>query len=415
MITMTTLPNGVRIITERVTYVQSVSIGLWADAGARDEDDSNRGISHFMEHMLFKGTATRSARQIADLFDSLGGQLNAFTEKEYTCYYAKVLSEHVPTALEVLADMFLNSAIDPQEIELEKKVVLEEIKRHEDTPDDRVHDMFTETVWDTHPLGRSILGSAATVSALTRDDLVRFMQAKYRPDSIVISAAGNLVHEDIVQRIASLFGHLEGKKSTICHSRPAFSIESKLTDKTTEQVHFCIGAQGYSHLDPEKYVLAIIDATLGGGISSRLFQEIRETRGLAYSIGSYSVAHREGGFFTVYGGTSMDNVEQVVDLIRVEFKNILESNVTEDELVRAKNQIRGGLLLGLEGMSSRMMRMAKSELYFGRIIPIDEIVNAVLNVKHEDIEQVAQHLFGDGSFPIVAIGPFNARKTVTLS
>ncbi|HEY3297330.1 MAG TPA: pitrilysin family protein [Armatimonadota bacterium] len=415
MIKTETLPNGVRVITEDVPYVQSVSIGIWADSGSRDENDCVLGISHFIEHMLFKGTPTRTARQIADAFDSLGGQINAFTEKEYTCYYAKVLSEHMPIAFEILSDMFLNSSIDPQEIELEKKVVIEEIKRHEDTPDDLVHDLFAETVWESHPLGRSILGSVGTVSAFTQADLKEFMNARYTPDSIVISAAGNLVHEQVVDIISGLFGQIEGKRTELSHSRPAFTSESKITTKTTEQVHLCIGTPGFSHQDREKYALAVIDATLGGGISSRLFQEIREKRGLAYSIGSYSVAHREGGFFTVYAGTSMENVEEVVNLVKVEFDNVRDRNITEEELTRAKNQIRGAILLGLEGMSSRMIRAAKSELYYGRIVPVEEIVSAVMEVTHEDVQRIAGQIFAEPAYPVVAIGPFNGRKDVHCS
>jgi len=410
MVKKETLPNGVRIITERVTHVQSVAIGIWANAGGRNEEMSNLGISHFIEHMLFKGTTTRSARQIADEFDSLGGQLNAFTDKEYTCYYAKVLSEHLPNALDVLSDMFMNSTLDKQEMDLEKKVVLEEIKRHEDTPDELIHDMFAESIWSDHPLGRSLLGTEKSVSSLSRSDLRKFMGKWYAPDGIVITAAGNLVHQEVVDKISSLFGHLSGKSNDSAYVAPAFTPHSKMTDKTTEQVHMCIGTKGCSHLDQRKYALTIIDVTLGGGMSSRLFQEIREKRGLAYAIGSYSVAYRDCGFFTVYGGTSMENVDQVKELVLAEFKNVRDSNITNEEMTRAKNQIRGSLVLGLEGMSSRMIRLAKSEIYFGRVIPIKELIELVMNVTHEDIEGVAQYMFDDQDFPIVAIGPFNEGK-----
>jgi predicted Zn-dependent peptidase len=249
MIKKETLPNGVRVITEEVTHVQSVSIGIWADSGSRGEAESNKGISHFIEHMLFKGTPTRTARGIADAFDWLGGQVNAFTEKEYTCYYAKVLCEHLPVAIDILSDMFLNSLLDPEEIELEKKVILEEIKRHDDTPEDLVHDLFTETVWPSHPLGRSILGNAESVSALRQEHLREFMGSRYTPDGIVVSAAGNLSHEQVVDKVSALFGHLEGKKEGLDLTRPVFSSESKLTSKVTEQVHFCMGTPGFSHLD----------------------------------------------------------------------------------------------------------------------------------------------------------------------
>ena len=410
MVKKETLPNGVRILTESVPHVQSVSVGIWMNSGARDEDEANRGISHFIEHMLFKGTETRSARQIADEFDCIGGQLNAFTEKEYTCYFAKVLSEHVPVALDVLADMLLHSMLDVQEIELEKKVVLEEIKRHEDTPEDLVHDMFAQSVWGNHPLGNPVLGTSKAVAKLSRADLLEFTRTRYTPDSIVVSAAGNLVHEQLVEQINSLFGDLEGKKIAPVQSAPSFSSLSSKSSRTTEQVHFCMGAPGFSQLDPDKFVLAIIDATLGGGMSSRLFQEIRENRGLAYAIGSYSASYREGGFFTVYGGTSMEHVDEVLDLVRKEFSSILKENITDDELARAKNQIRGALVLSQESMSSRMIRMAKSELYFGRLIALDELIKAVLKVTHEDIGSVASRVFGESVYPVVAVGPFKKRK-----
>ena len=410
MVKKETLPNGVRVLTETVSHVQSVSVGIWMNSGARDEDEANRGISHFIEHMLFKGTETRTARQIADEFDSIGGQLNAFTEKEYTCYFAKVLSEHLPVAVDVLADMLLHSVLDLQEIELEKNVVLEEIKRHEDTPEDLVHDMFARSIWGDHPLGNPVLGTSKTVAKLSRADLVEFARTRYTPDSIVVSAAGNLVHEQLVQQIARLFGSLEGTKIAPVHAVPSFSSLSSRSNKTTEQVHFCMGAPGFSQLDPDKYALAIIDATLGGGMSSRLFQEIRENRGLAYAIGSYSASYREGGFFTVYGGTSMEHVDEVLDLVRIEFCNVLKDNITDDELTRAKNQIRGALVLSQESMSSRMIRMAKSELYFGRLIALEELIQAVLKVTHDNIGGVASRIFGESSYPVVAVGPFKKRK-----
>lgn len=411
MIKKETLPNGVRVITEQVPYVQSVSIGLWANSGARHETDASRGISHFLEHMLFKGTPTRSARQVAMEFDSIGGHVNAFTEKEYTCYYAKILSEHMCFAFEILADMFLNSKLETKDIEMEKKVVLEEIKRHEDTPDDLVHDVFLETVWGNHPLGKCILGTNQTVSNLTQSDLRQFIAQRYTPDAIVVAAAGNLVHEELVEKVSSLFGHLEGKQSVNTSIVPGFTNESKVTRKTTEQVHFCIGTHGFSHLDPEKFSLAVIDSTLGGGMSSRLFQEVRESRGLAYDIGSYSSSYREGGTFTVYGGTSPENVEEVIDLVQKEFSSIRQHNITPEELTRAKNQIRGGLVLSLEGMSSRMIRIAKSDLYFGRIVPMEELIARVMEVGHEDVAKVAERIFSESVFPMVAIGPLKKGKS----
>ena len=404
------LPNGVRVLTENMAHVQSVATGIWISSGGRDEEDTNRGISHFIEHMLFKGTEKRTARQIADEFDSIGGQLNAFTDKEYTCYYAKVLSEHLPIALDVLSDMLLNSLLDPREIALEKNVVLEEIKRHEDTPEELVHDAFVQTVWGSHPLGKPVLGTVKSVEGLNRDDLLEFMRTKYSPDSIVVGAAGDVNHEELVDRIGSLFGSLEGSKAPPVHVAPAFTNESVLTDKITEQVHFCMGAPGFSQLDPERYALALLDTTLGGGMSSRLFQEIREKRGLAYSIGSYTAAYREGGFFTVYGGTSLESIDEVLELVRAEFASVRDGNIKPEELTRAKNQLRGALVLAQESTSSRMMRMSKSELYFGRAIPLKELISSIVKVDHDDIARVTERIFVASEFPVVAIGPFKNRK-----
>lgn len=410
MVRKDVLPNGVRVITECVPYVQSVSVGIWAGSGARDEDDSTLGISHFLEHMLFKGTEKRTAREIADEFDSVGGQLNAFTEKEYTCYYGRVLKEHLSLAVDVLSDMFLNSRLDPGEIELEKGVVLEEIKRHEDSPDDLIHEMFAQLVWSGHPLGRPVLGTSRTVGSLTRDDLQAFMRTRYTPDTVVVAAAGNLVHEEFVEQVAALYGGLSGAKSGPERSSPLFSGRTTLTHKDTEQVHLCIGTRGYSHLDNAKYALAIIDTTLGGGMSSRLFQEIREKRGLAYAIGSYSASYNEGGLFAVYGGTSLDNMEQVVSVVREQFEDIGTNGVADHELERAKNQIRGALVLGQENMSNRMMRMAKSELYYGRVIPMEELIQNITNVSHTDVKKVAHRLFVESVFPMAAIGPFEIAR-----
>lgn len=412
MVRKETLPNGVRVITETVPHVQSVTVGIWVDSGARDENTPKRGISHFLEHMLFKGTETRTAKQIACAFDSIGGQLNAFTDKEYTCYFGKVLSEHLPLAVDVLSDMLLNSQLDPSEIALEKNVVLEEIRRYEDTPDDLIHDIFAQTAWEGHPLGNSILGTNKSVGALSRNDLIKYIDANYAPNGIVVAAAGNLAHDELVEKISSIFGHLSGTKKPPKHAAPSFSSEMLLSEKDTEQVHFCIGTRGFSQLDPDKYTLALIDTTLGGGMSSRLFQEIRESRGLAYAIGSYSSCYREGGLFTVYGGTGIENVEEVFSLIRVEFSNVLKNSITEEELSRAKNQIKGALVLSQESMSSRMIRIAKSDLFYGRIIPLDEMISKIMSVTRDNVARVAQNIFAGESYAIAAIGPFKNRKVV---
>lgn len=402
----TILPNGVRILSERVPYVDSVSVGIWAKAGSRDEDLKRRGMSHFVEHMLFKGTDRRSARQIADDMDGLGGHLNAFTDKEFTCYYAKVLSEHLPAAMDIVTDMFLHSKFDAEEIEREKNVVLEEIKRHQDTPEDHVHDLLMEALWKKHRLGNPVIGHGSVVRKLARQDLVDYVEEFYRPDAIVVSAAGNVEHRELVDLVAGAFGDLRGGRPPRVAVEAVAYQDHKLLNRATEQVHFCLGTAGFAQERPEKYALATIDSVLGGGMSSRLFQEIRENRGLAYSVGSYSASYQEAGMFAIYGGTSVQNVEQVLDLARAECENISRNSVTDAELERSKNQIRGALVLGQESMSNRMSRLAKSEIYYGRIIRLDEIIAQITAVTRDDVAEVASRLFGGGSFALAAIGPF---------
>ncbi|MBP6963310.1 MAG: insulinase family protein [Armatimonadetes bacterium] len=410
MIRKDILPNGVRVISEMVPHVQSVSVGVWAGSGARDEDEQYQGISHFLEHMLFKGTETRNARQIAEEFDSIGGQVNAFTDKEFTCYYARVLHEHLAMAVDVLSDMFMNSKLDPCEIEMEKGVVLEEIKRHEDSPDDLVHDMFARLVWSGHPLGRSVLGTSEAVRSLTRDQLVEFMRTRCTPDTIVVAAAGRLDHDALLDQVSRLYGRLSGAKCDCSRSAPDFSVESALAHRDTEQVHFCIGTKGCSHHDDSRYALAVVDTTLGGGMSSRLFQEVRENRGLAYAIGSYSASYSEGGLFAVYGGSSKGNMDEVVGLVKEQFGDIGANGISDLEMTRAKNQIRGALALGQESMSNRMMRIGKSELHYGRMLTIEELTAKVTNVSHDDVKQVADRFFADAEFPMAAIGPFEPER-----
>ncbi|MCE5324717.1 insulinase family protein [bacterium] len=406
MVSKTILPNGIRILSEHVPYVDSVSVGIWAHAGSRDEIDSRMGISHFIEHMLFKGTHTRGAKQIADEMDSLGGHLNAFTDKEFTCYYAKVLREHLSKAVEIISDMVLNSVLDPAEMDREKNVVIEEIGRHQDTPEDHVHDLLAEVLWKGHRLGNSVIGSGEVVKNLTRDDLLAYLGEFYCPDALVISAAGNIDHREFVDLVAKAFGDLAGKRTPRVMHDARINLDVRVIDKTTQQVHFCLGTRGYAQDSREKYALAAIDSALGGGMSSRLFQEIREKRGLAYAIGSYSASYQEAGMFAIYGGTSIQNIKYVLELTQTECENIKKSSVTDAELERAKNQIRGALVLGQESMSNRMSRLAKSEMYFGRLVRLEEIIGSIMAVTKDDVAAVASQLFEDSKFAIAAIGPF---------
>jgi predicted Zn-dependent peptidase len=407
MIQRDVLPNGVRVVTEKIDYVQSASIGIWVGVGARDESTSVRGISHVIEHMLFKGTEKRNAQQIADEIDNVGGFLNAFTDKEYTCYYSKVLSEYIDVAIDVLSDMFLNSIIDPAELARETNVILEEIKRHEDQPDDLVHDIFYETIWPGHALGKPVIGTVETVSSFKRDNLFKYMHKRYTPDTIVVSAAGNLDHQQIVDMVSARFGHLTGSRADWREPdiAPIASLLTTSVAKPVEQVHIVIGTPGFSQTDDNRFTLSVIDTILGGGMSSRLFQEIREKRGLAYSVGSYSVGYREGGLFAVYSGSSKESAPEVIAIVKDEFRKIANSDIADIEIVRAKNQIRGALVMSQESMSSRMMRMGKNELVHNRVIPIEEILEKILKITDEDVHAIAQQIFGAGEFAMAQVGP----------
>jgi predicted Zn-dependent peptidase len=411
MIQRDVLPNGVRIVTEKIDYVKSASIGIWVGVGARDETDPLRGISHVIEHMLFKGTEKRNAQQIADEIDTVGGFLNAFTDKEYTCYYSKVLMEYIDVAVDVLSDMFRHSVIDPVELKRETNVILEEIKRHEDQPDDLVHDIFFETIWPTHVLGKPVIGTVKTVSSFKQDDLFGYMRKRYTPDTIVISAAGNLEHQQVVEMVAARFGDLTGSRSDWREPdlTPDIRLATTLVAKPVEQVHVVIGVPGFDQRDDNKYKLSIIDTVLGGGMSSRLFQEIREKRGLAYSVGSYSASYREGGLFAVYSGTSPESAPEVVSIIKEEFGKLAAANVSDTEVIRAKNQIRGSLVMAQESMSNRMMRMGKNELVHNRVIPIEEIMEKIQKITTEDIHDIGKQLFGSGEFAMAQVGPVEKK------
>ena len=409
MILRDVLPNGVRIVSERIDYVESASIGIWVGVGARDETDQICGISHVIEHMLFKGTARRSAKQIADEMDMIGGYLNAFTDKEYTCYYAKVLTENVADGLDILSDMFLNSVLDADELAREKNVIIEEIKQHLDEPDDLVHELFFETLWPNHVLGKPIIGTTETVSALRRDDLVDYIARRYTPDTIVIAAAGNLQHNQIVDMVADRFGSLTGKQTDWRRpeTTPESFVASRLVSKPVEQTQLVLGVPAYSQLDDRKYVLSLFDIAVGGGMSSRLFQEIREKRGLAYSVGTYTSSFREGGAFAVYAGTSPDTAQEVIDITLAELAKVRDENITEIELQRAKNQVRGGMLMGQESMSNRMTRMGKSEITYDRVIPLEEIMAKINGVTLDDTCATARELLHEDAFTMAQVGPFD--------
>lgn len=405
MIQQTTLENGVRIISEHIPYVESIALGVWVGVGAKYEQPEEYGVTHFIEHMLFKGTSRRSARDIADEIAGVGGHINAATDREYTTYYVRMLKESLPPALDVLGDMLLNSSFDPEEIEREKDVVFEEIKRYVDMPEDHVHDILTEITWGEHQLGHPVIGTVETVASRKREDLVSYTRNRYTARRVVIAAAGNLDHQQLVDLAAPVFGVLPPGPVQDEFPHAVHHSATRIVDKATEAAYFCLGAPGFTEHDQNKYPLALLDTILGGGMSSRLFQEVREKRGLAYDIGSYRVSYREAGLFAVYGGTSVDTLSQVIDIVREEFLNVSEHAVPKAELDRAKTQIRGALLLSQENMGSRMSRLGKSLLDYNRYISVDEVIEKINAVTAEDLVRISKDILDPGKASLAIIGP----------
>jgi len=392
LITRHTCENGVRVVLEKIPTVRSVTIGVWIGTGSRDEIVSNNGISHFIEHMLFKGTKTRHAREIAEAFDRVGGQVNAFTSKEYTCLYARVLDDYAAYAVDILADMLFNSLFDETELNKEKQVVSEEIKMYEDTPDDRVHDLLSQATYKEHPLGYSILGTEESLSRFDKELLINHLKSHYFPENLVISIAGN-VDEACIQQIERIFGKHKEKHTVETPIKPFFYPGKIAKKKDTEQAHLCIGFDGVPNGDEAIYPLIVLNNIIGGSMSSRLFQEVREERGLAYSIFSYHSAYKDSGLFTIYGGTGAEQVDVLFDTIFVTIDNILEKGVTEKELKNSQEQIKGNLMLSLESTSSRMNRNAKNELLLQKHRSLDEIIQLVEGVTMKDIKNIAEQLF----------------------
>ncbi|HBP66444.1 MAG TPA: peptidase M16 [Desulfosporosinus sp.] len=409
----TVLPNGVRIITEEIEHVRSAAIGLWVGAGSRDEREGYEGISHFMEHMFFKGTEHRTARALAESLEAVGGQLNAFTTKEYTCYYAKVLDEDLDLAIDVLSDMFFHSLFDEKEIEKEKNVVIEEIKMYEDSPDELIHDIFSEKVWNEHPLGKPILGTEASITSLSRDKIMLFLSEHYAPDNVVVAVAGKIKHEDIVAKLSAQFGTFKRGGRRVLEEAPTGKTVEHYQKKETEQMHIILGVPGLGQDDEDIYAMHIFNNILGGGLSSRLFQEIREQRGLAYSVYSYHSTYVDSGLFAIYAGTSPKNTQEVIECILQELKEISEQGITADELARTKAQIKGGLYLGLESVSSRMSRLGKTELTYNRVLSPEEVIGKLEKVTLEDVLRVIGRLWQKDKISLMTLGP--AGHEVVLS
>jgi predicted Zn-dependent peptidase len=405
MIVREVLDNGLRLITERMPQVRSVTIGVWLTRGSRHETDAQAGIAHFVEHMLFKGTATRTAEDIAQAIDSIGGQLDAFTAKEYASYYIKVLDEHLPLAVELLADIVLRPAFEAEEVEREKKVVLEEIKMVEDTPDDLVHELFTQHFWEGHPLGRPILGSRETVESFTPGLLREYFRRAYVAPNMVVSAAGNLDHAQLRDLIVRAFAEVPSEGELVGEEPPEVVPQVITRTKELEQSHVCLGTNSYPQRHDDRYVSYILNTVLGGSMSSRLFQNVREKRGLAYSVFSGLSAYRDAGNITIYAGCAADAVDQVIDLCVEELRTIKRESVPGTELQRAKDHLKGSLMLSLENTASRMSHLARQEIYFDRHFGLDETLAGVQRVSTGDVQRVAADLFSNGSLAATVLGP----------
>ena len=404
------LPNGVRVLTEAMPHVVSSTIGIWVENGSRYEEPGENGVSHFIEHLLFKGTKKRTAAQIAEQMDAVGGVLNAFTGKEYTCYYAKVLGEDLPMATELLADLFLESVFDPAEIDRERQVVLQEISQAEDTPDDFIHDLFNLHYWQGHPLALPIFGSVETVNAINREALVSFMADRYRAGRVFIAAAGAVDHERLMRDCDRLFGSIAGDGRPEPTSPPQERVVVLNENKKLEQAHICIGAPGLSQTAPNRYAAYVLNTALGGGMSSRLFQEVREKRGRVYSIYSFMSAFLDCGYFAVYAGTNPEWVDEVVEVTLKEINKVVRDGLAPEELARAKSQLKGNMLLGMESTESRMNRVARNEIYFRRDIPIDEIGREIEKVANDQVVELASSCFKPERMGMVLLGDLKGRQ-----
>jgi predicted Zn-dependent peptidase len=401
---------GLRLITEQMPGVRSVTLGVWVSAGSRDEAPRLAGASHFLEHLLFKGTRKRSARDIAEAFDAVGGDLNAYTAKEHTTFYSRVLDRDLPMAVDYLCDQLQDSILRPADVDAERQVILEEIHMHEDTPDELVHELFAQTLWTDHPLGRPVLGTVETITSATRDQIRRFWKRHYVPANFIVVAAGNLQHEKVARLVES---HVDtgkrvrnGGAGVRAGGRaPAPSGRSNVRRRDTEQAHISLGTAGLARSDPRRFAFGLVNSAIGGGMSSRLFQEIREKRGLAYSVFSYHTMYAETGMFCVYAGTTPSRANEVLSIVSAELEDVAGKGLTSDELERAKSHMKGSLALSQEDTGGRMTRLGKSEIGHGEILSIDEVMERIDAVTSEDAREVAETVLTRPR-AVTVIGPF---------
>jgi predicted Zn-dependent peptidase len=413
----TILANGIRIVTEEIPHVRSLSLGFWIETGSRDEFPANNGISHFIEHMVFKGTKKRNIKEIAQSIESVGGYLNAFTSKEHTCYYARVLDEHLELATDVLSDMVFQPTFPEKEFEKERNVILEELKQAEDDPDDIIQDYFEKAIFKTNPLGMPVIGTAKSISSITRKDLVQHRSEQYTSANLVVSAAGNLKHEDVVELIKRYI-----QKSTNSTSKKADHIQSVFEEpssvlceyyKPIQQAHICLGTIGFHVHDERRFTMQVLNTLLGDGMSSRLFQNIREKYGFAYAVYSFNNMMQDTGAFGVYIGTDNSHVQRCLDLVWKELKSLRTHGIKKQELTRTKAQLKGGMMLGMENIPNRMIRLGSSELYFGELIALDAIIKKIGAVTREEVQETAEELFKEDRFAIVIFHPNGKHETTT--
>ncbi len=407
--------SGLRLLTERMPGVRSVALGFWVLAGSRDEPPPISGSSHFLEHLLFKGTKTRSAREVAEAFDAVGGDVNAFTAKEYTCFYARVRDRDLPMAVEQLSDMLQHSVLREPDFESERRVILEEINVHEDTPDDLIHDLFVESLWPDHPLGRPVLGTKASIRAATRDQVRRFYRRHYVPRNVVVVAAGNLQHEQLIDLLSSSMptGRVRSGGPAAWNLRkvgraPAPSGRTVERRRDTEQAHICVGTSGLSRSDPDRFAFGVVNTAIGGGMSSRLFQEVREKRGLAYSVYSYHTMYADAGLFCAYAGTTPAKAKEVLTIVRGELADVAERGLASEEFERAKGHMRGSLVLSLEDPGGRMSRLGKSEINHGETLTVNQLLGRIAAVSPDDARRAAERVLSQPMTTTV-LGPSKRR------
>lgn len=412
MVKNTVLSNGVRLVTEIVPGVHSVSVGIWVKTGSRHESKQETGIAHFIEHMLFKGTEKYTARDIARLIDSVGGVFNAFTTKEYTCIYIKVLSQHVSLAIDILCDIFFCSLFQQDEIEKERNVIIQEINMVKDTPDDFVQELFNQAYFGDHPLGYNILGELATVQRFGKKDIVDFFEREYLvPGRIIISAAGNISHEALLEGFGKHFEKLQQKSNAPSQEPFVPRRNVSFHYRKLEQVHVCMGTAGLSHVASERHALYVLNAILGGSMSSRLFQEIRENRGLAYAVYSFTASFFDLGIFGIYMGVVKETVEEALSVVRKNIEGIRDIHVEAGELYNAKEQLKGNMLLALENTDSRMSRLAKCEMYYDGYMPVEEVIHNIDAVTVESVQELARSILKNEYFTYTFLGPIKKKDT----